>query len=302
MKEIKTGAGTAEAENSIVGSAEVSGKEKTAKRKNIRKTENIVGILYGAVGIATYAFSVVKILANGQLIGSLQWWTYMILIVGILMLYLSLSPRETIVIKLRRKKATLHLSRINRLIQFWAMVLLSTMGILDESGGQYNIGMMIISIFLGLRYGILNRRGSIIIVIFYAAITEYSAWATGELVRAPFIILYLLFFFGISYLLYREALNRHFAIVNQYRDRLITMEEKLSKYEQETIDISSISFTPRELEVLETLCRTRASNKDLAKGLGITQQTVKTHLSNIFDKAGTDDRHQLIDLFRGNFG
>jgi hypothetical protein len=94
-----------------------------------------------------------------------------------------------------------------------------------------------------------------------STITEYSAWAAGDLVRAPFIILFLLFFFGISYLLYREELNRHFAIVNQYRDRLITMEQKLSKYEQETIDISSISFTPRELEVLEMLCRTRDSNE-----------------------------------------
>jgi DNA-binding CsgD family transcriptional regulator len=289
MKEKKAEAGAAEA-------------ERPATSKKIRKTENIVGILYSAVGIATYPFSIVNVLANGQPFSSLQWWSHMIPIVGILMLYLSLTPRETIIIKLRRKKAVLHLSRINRLIQFWVMVLLSTVGILDESRGQYNIGMMLISTFLGLRYGILKRRGSIVLVIYFAVMTEVSAWAADDMVRAPFIIIFLLFFFGISYLLYREELNRHFAIVNQYRDRLVTMEQKLSKYEQETIDISSISFTPRELEILEMLCRTHESNQGLAKKLGITQQTVKTHLSNIFDKAGTDDRHQLIDLFRGNFG
>ena len=36
-----------------------------------------------------------------------------------------------------------------------------------------------------------------------------------------------------------------------------------------------------------------ASNKDIAKALGLSGQTVKNHLSNIFDKLGVSNRLEL---------
>jgi DNA-binding NarL/FixJ family response regulator len=50
-------------------------------------------------------------------------------------------------------------------------------------------------------------------------------------------------------------------------------------------------LTPRELEVLAELARGRA-NKAIAFDLGVSERTVKTHVSNILGKLGFSDRTQ----------
>jgi NarL family two-component system response regulator LiaR len=50
-------------------------------------------------------------------------------------------------------------------------------------------------------------------------------------------------------------------------------------------------LTPRELEVLAELARGRA-NKAIAFELGVSERTVKTHVSNILGKLGCTDRTQ----------
>ena len=50
-------------------------------------------------------------------------------------------------------------------------------------------------------------------------------------------------------------------------------------------------LTPRELEVLAELARGRA-NKAIAFRLGVSERTVKTHVSNILGKLGFTDRTQ----------
>jgi two-component system, NarL family, response regulator LiaR len=50
-------------------------------------------------------------------------------------------------------------------------------------------------------------------------------------------------------------------------------------------------LTPRELEVLAELARGRA-NKAIAFELGVSERTVKTHVSNILGKLGFSDRTQ----------
>ena len=50
-------------------------------------------------------------------------------------------------------------------------------------------------------------------------------------------------------------------------------------------------LTPRELEVLAELVRGRA-NKAIAFELGVSERTVKTHVSNILGKLGFSDRTQ----------
>jgi NarL family two-component system response regulator LiaR len=50
-------------------------------------------------------------------------------------------------------------------------------------------------------------------------------------------------------------------------------------------------LSARELEVLGALARGR-SNKEIARALGIREETVKTHVSNILSKLHLADRHQ----------
>jgi len=49
----------------------------------------------------------------------------------------------------------------------------------------------------------------------------------------------------------------------------------------------------REMEVLQLLSEGK-TNKELAKSLFISEQTVKTHLAHIFDKLGTSDRTETV--------
>jgi DNA-binding NarL/FixJ family response regulator len=49
----------------------------------------------------------------------------------------------------------------------------------------------------------------------------------------------------------------------------------------------------REMEVLQLLSEGK-TNKEIAKSLWISEQTVKTHVAHIFDKLGTSDRTETV--------
>jgi two-component system nitrate/nitrite response regulator NarL len=51
-------------------------------------------------------------------------------------------------------------------------------------------------------------------------------------------------------------------------------------------------LTPREMEVVGTIVE-GCSNRDIAKQFGLSEETVKRHLSNIFDKTGVSTRLEL---------
>jgi DNA-binding NarL/FixJ family response regulator len=51
-------------------------------------------------------------------------------------------------------------------------------------------------------------------------------------------------------------------------------------------------LTPRELSVVRAIVD-GASNKDVASAFGLSEQTVKNHVSNIFDKLGVSSRLEL---------
>lgn len=53
-----------------------------------------------------------------------------------------------------------------------------------------------------------------------------------------------------------------------------------------------VALTPREQQIASAIADGR-SNRDIAARLGITEQTVKNHLTSIFEKIGVDNRLQL---------
>lgn len=56
-------------------------------------------------------------------------------------------------------------------------------------------------------------------------------------------------------------------------------------------------ITPREREIIQLVCQGK-SNREIAKELFITLQTVKDHNKNIFRKTGVENRVQLVNFFR----
>ncbi|QLC26972.1 response regulator transcription factor [Parasphingopyxis algicola] len=61
--------------------------------------------------------------------------------------------------------------------------------------------------------------------------------------------------------------------------------------------IASLGLTPRECEVLEQLAAGQ-SNKEIARSLGISPNTVKTHIARLYEKLEVQRRTQAIDKAR----
>ena len=59
--------------------------------------------------------------------------------------------------------------------------------------------------------------------------------------------------------------------------------------------LGSLGITPRELEILELIAQ-GLSNKEIAERVFVSENTVKTHSSRLFDKLGARRRTQAVQL------
>jgi ATP/maltotriose-dependent transcriptional regulator MalT len=59
--------------------------------------------------------------------------------------------------------------------------------------------------------------------------------------------------------------------------------------------LAALGITPRELEVLELIAQ-GLSNKEIAERVFVSENTVKTHSSRVFDKLGAKRRTQAVQL------
>lgn len=57
---------------------------------------------------------------------------------------------------------------------------------------------------------------------------------------------------------------------------------------------ATLGLTPRQFEIVRLLIHHGLTNDEIAMKLGITEQTVKNHLSVIFDRFNVGTRHKLI--------
>jgi DNA-binding NarL/FixJ family response regulator len=73
---------------------------------------------------------------------------------------------------------------------------------------------------------------------------------------------------------------------------LVDYLKRLQKEAPEKISQRALDFTPREHEIVSAIVSGR-TNKEIAAKLSISEDTVKHHLSNIFDKAGVSNRLEL---------
>ena len=69
------------------------------------------------------------------------------------------------------------------------------------------------------------------------------------------------------------------------------------RFERNEAAIRSLGLTARECEILELLA-SGMSVKELARALGISPNTVKTHVARLYEKLGVDRRIRAIEEAR----
>jgi DNA-binding NarL/FixJ family response regulator len=86
--------------------------------------------------------------------------------------------------------------------------------------------------------------------------------------------------------------------ITHVRERVVVREVAIpvsSTFERNPGRIESLGITPRELEILE-LIASGLSNREIAEAIFVSENTVKTHSSRLFDKLGAKRRTQAVQL------
>jgi DNA-binding CsgD family transcriptional regulator len=82
------------------------------------------------------------------------------------------------------------------------------------------------------------------------------------------------------------------------RERIVVKEVPVPVGDRFVLDDSkreALGITPRELEILELMAQ-GMSNREIAAKLFVSENTVKTHSSRVFDKIGAKRRTQAVQL------
>jgi DNA-binding NarL/FixJ family response regulator len=90
----------------------------------------------------------------------------------------------------------------------------------------------------------------------------------------------------------RAVLSGDYWIGGERVVNLVSALNELMKQAAATPEKKTYGLTPRELEVVTCIVE-GCSNKDVARQFAISEETVKRHLSNIFDKTGVSTRLEL---------
>ena len=75
--------------------------------------------------------------------------------------------------------------------------------------------------------------------------------------------------------------------------RLFQRSPAAARFEPNTQALATLGISARELEVLELLAAGR-SNKEIAKALDVSPNTVKTHVARLYDKLDAKRRTEAI--------
>ncbi|MEL6530223.1 MAG: LuxR C-terminal-related transcriptional regulator [Pseudomonadota bacterium] len=77
----------------------------------------------------------------------------------------------------------------------------------------------------------------------------------------------------------------------------LTAAPNSSEFERNDKAIASLGLTPRECEILDHLA-TGASNKEIARTLGVSPNTIKTHIASLYEKLEVNGRGKAVDAAR----
>jgi len=79
--------------------------------------------------------------------------------------------------------------------------------------------------------------------------------------------------------------------------RLTPRRADRGRFARNEAAVRSLGLSPREIDMLERLARGE-SNKEIARRLGISPNTVKTHVARVYDKLAVQRRVQAVEKAR----
>jgi DNA-binding CsgD family transcriptional regulator len=97
--------------------------------------------------------------------------------------------------------------------------------------------------------------------------------------------------------IYIALLAAGFIALGLWAGRLLTPGPAPSSFRRNDAAIRTIGLTARECEILDLLASGR-SNKEMARTLGISPNTVKTHIASVYEKLDVQKRMQAVEKAR----
>lgn len=97
--------------------------------------------------------------------------------------------------------------------------------------------------------------------------------------------------------LYIAAIATIFVLLGVWAGIRLTPRAAAAPFERNDKAINSLGLTPRECEVLERLARGE-TNKEIARAMGLSPETVKTHIANLCGKLEVSGRGKAVDAAR----
>lgn len=88
-----------------------------------------------------------------------------------------------------------------------------------------------------------------------------------------------------------------FAALGLWAGAKLTARPAAGPFQRNDAAIRSLGLSPRECEILDRLASGR-SNKELARSLGISPNTIKTHVARVYEKLEVQNRVQAIEKAR----
>lgn len=86
--------------------------------------------------------------------------------------------------------------------------------------------------------------------------------------------------------------------LTRHKETIVVREVEVPapiSFERDERKLESLAITPRELEILALIAE-GLSNREIATRLFVSENTVKTHSSRVFDKLGVQRRTQAVQL------
>ena len=96
---------------------------------------------------------------------------------------------------------------------------------------------------------------------------------------------------------YVVAIAIGFTLLGLWAGHVLTARRPAAPFERNAAAIAALGLSPRECQILELLASGQ-SNKEMARTLGLSPNTIKSHLARVYEKLEVQRRVQAIEKAR----